>query len=377
MQRLRIVLIPLLLLSALHGSVWVPYWSYIGLDFLNLFMFHHNCPGWGEIYLLGGAVCGDPINRPMVYPPVLYWMMSWVRFFDFKTALSILMGVNFIAIAGGMRFFYKKNHHKTQSTRWQWFFGCLLFGSLPFVYEFERGNHNGWVLGLWVIASLFILRQQYFWAGFFSVFAVAFKLYPIVPFVLVTTLLLHKKRWSDLKFWVLGAITFSIPILAIFWKDHWDFFRHSLPNFALSGGGVSYTSHTLYRGWGGLAIKLPGLILWARWMMQSWEQKPAFVLSAMLAIATFFPNTSNDYNLVTAFPFLLILIYENWPKSQSKKNLAMACLTLFALIGDRTVWDLLGSSRGNTYTHVLWFILFPLLYRASSFDERCSEDFQK
>jgi len=348
----------------MHGTVWVPYWSYAGLDFLNIYVFHHNCPGWGEVYLLGGALCGDPISRPMVYPPLLYWMMSWVRLFDFKTAFHILLAINFVSIAGAMAFFEKSRNPRTPITKWQWFLGILLFGSLPFVYEFERGNNNGLVLGIWALASFFILKQRYFWGGLFSTFAVAFKLYPIIPFILMTAVLVRNKRWQDLKFWILGAGTLSVIVLGIFWKDHLDFIQHTLPEFALTGGGVSYTSHTLYRGLGGLAIKLPGLILWGRWVFREWNRERALVLSAMLAIATFFPNNSADYNLVTAFPFLLLLVFKNWPKPESKNNWALTCLTLFALIGDRTVWDLIGSSRGNTYVHVLWFILFPLFYQS-------------
>src|SRR5690606_11316612 len=74
------------LLASIHGLVLVPFWPWRGLDLQNLYAFHSECARWPIPYDVSGSVCGDALGRSMVYPPLMYWAMAWLRFFDFYRA---------------------------------------------------------------------------------------------------------------------------------------------------------------------------------------------------------------------------------------------------------------------------------------------------
>jgi len=76
----------------------IPFWKFVGLDFQNLWAFHH-CELRNAPYSRpdAGAVCGDAEQRNMKYPPLFYWSFVWTRPLSFHVALAIWLA--FIAVA--------------------------------------------------------------------------------------------------------------------------------------------------------------------------------------------------------------------------------------------------------------------------------------
>jgi hypothetical protein len=84
------------------------------------------------------------------------------------------------------------------------------------------------------------------------------------------------------------------------------------------------------------------------------------VLTGGLAISTFFQNTSNDYNFITAYPFLFVLL-TRWFRSEGRTtDFAILILTFLVFVGDRTVWIPLFGNRGVLYWQILWLFVFPI-----------------
>src|SRR5580698_208147 len=70
---------------AIAEGAWpsIPPWEgEWGLDFQNLYTFHH-CGRDHDLYAATGHACGDWLGRAMLYPPVLYWSFYWTRAFSF------------------------------------------------------------------------------------------------------------------------------------------------------------------------------------------------------------------------------------------------------------------------------------------------------
>src|SRR3954464_8676086 len=85
-DRALLACISVLLLVSIHGDVLIPFGPFWGIDFQNLFVFHR-CASRNDPYLIPGNVCGDMANRPMVYPPLLYWSFAWTRLLRYLPAL--------------------------------------------------------------------------------------------------------------------------------------------------------------------------------------------------------------------------------------------------------------------------------------------------
>jgi hypothetical protein len=349
----------LLLVFSIHGVTWVPFYDYIGLDLQNLFVFHTQCPGWPIPYEKTGLACGDPLNRGMIYPPLAYWSMAWVRLFDFRTAVLI-----WGTLIGAMTFFgvWLAARTEPKIRNWLWPVGLLLFAQMPFVYAVERGNLDALVIPIFMIGAVYFSRGKGFLAGFFFATACWMKVYPVVPSLLILATLWALKNLRNEQFWPLfrgflvGGVVWGILLL----PDSYRYLFDVLPGLAAERGGFGTSSHTLYRGGASLFLKIPLLVGWGYLLSRLLKRDPVFALSAALAISTFFQNLSNDYNLITAYPFLFLVMNRLLRRGMTGLDFSVLCLTFLAFVGDRTPMETLFENRGALLTQIVWFIAFPL-----------------
>lgn len=348
----------LLLVGSIHGVRWLPFYSYPGLDLQNLFVFHHQCPGWPIPYTESGAACGDPLERAMVYPPLAYWTMSWVRLFNFPTATLLwsVVVIGFTALGMGLATCFEKTRRIGIM-----FIGLLLFFQMPMLYAIERGNIDALVIPLFMGGSYFLSMRRGFLAGLLFATASWMKVYPVIPSAMVMAGFfldrdLRKTAFPGLlKGFIVGGTVWAL----LLFPDSYRYIADVLPRFATEKGGFGVSSHTLYRGWPSLFVKLPVLTLWTYFFSRIFRRDPLFALSALLAISTFFQNLSNDYNLITAYPFLFLVLLRLLRRGMDWKDLGILILTFQAFVGDRTLVEGLLDTRGALFTQIIWFVAFP------------------
>jgi hypothetical protein len=359
-RRFWLVLIGVYLLLSVHGVVQLPMWERPGLDLQNLHAFHSNCGGWPIPYGRAGAECGDWTGRPMVYPPLVYWAMAWTRFFDFYFA-ELLWSLAIIALtAFGMANLARLER---KLTSWQVLFGMLLFLQLPVAYAVERGNCDALIVATGAIAIACFARGKFALAGAAMAAAAWMKVYPAIPAIVLLAAIASDPglRRSFLKPLFLGFAGTGLALALLLLPDSYRYVAEVLPRFAAERGGILPSSHILYKSvWAWLFLKLPILVLWGRLARRHLERDPLVVLSGLLAISTFFQNTSNDYNLVTAYPFLFLLFARLLRPGARSGDFWMMLLTLVAFVGDRSPWIPLFANRGALYFQIVWLVSFPL-----------------
>jgi len=356
----------LLLALSVHGVHFVPFWKARGLDFSNLFLFHRNCPEWPVPYGPNGARCGDPLARDLVYPPLVYWMFAWTRFLPFNIAETLwMLAIPFLVFCGVA--IVEKADRKPATFRELSVF--LLVFQLPMLYAMERGNNDALVVPLFCAGIAYFVSGRVFVAGALYAAACWMKVYPVIPSVvllaaLFTDPMLRRGRGrSFLKGFVAGGIVLAILLL----PDSYRYVFKVLPELSSREGGFGTSSHTLFRGAASLLVKLPVLVLWVWTTRKVLTRDPILVLAAGLAISTFFANLSNDYNLVTAYPFLFLMIRRTFREGMTGLDFAMCILTFWAFVGDRTALEWIFPNRSALLLQVGWFFAFPLYLRKRYF----------
>ena len=352
------VILTLLLIFSIHGYHWVPFWNFRGLDFLNLFAFHRNCASWPIRYGPWGARCGDPLFREMLYPPMAYWAMAWTRLFDFKTANAIWeIAIPTLTFLGMM---IVSAADKNPLRRTDWIAG-LFFFQMPMVYAIERGNIDALVVPMYAAAIAFFAKRHWTTAGFFFAAACWLKVYPVVPVGLLLIALFSDRiayreyGWPFLRGFAIGGAILGI----VFLPDSYRYIFEVLPRLMADPGGFGTSSHTLYGGRSGLFLKIPVFVLWTYLTRKMLSRDPVFILTAGLAISTFFPNLTNDYNLITSYPFLFLLLRRLLRARMSTMDFAMLILTCWAFVGDRTPLEILLPNRSALFLQIVWIIGFP------------------
>jgi hypothetical protein len=352
-----------LLALSIHGVIWIPKWSFRGLDLQNLHAFHTQCPGWPIPYDRTGAECGDSIGRAMVYPPLLYWAMGWTRLVSFPLATvlwSIAIPVLTLAgVAITARADLESRPSRAALPAWKGALGLLFLLQMPMAYAVERGNNDALVLPVYAFAILLFVREKLLLAGVVLAVACWLKIYPAVPVALLLGALALSADRRRLEALLTGLSMGGLTIAILTLPDSWTYATEVLPAFAAQKGGFGTSSHTLFRSWGGLAFKLAMIAYWCVFTRRALPKDPVLVLAAGLAIATFFPSVTNDYNLITAYPFLWLVLDRLLRPGMSGGDFAMLLLTFLAFVGDRTPLETVLPNRSALLAQAAWFVAFP------------------
>jgi hypothetical protein len=337
-------LIAALLLVSIPSFVMIPFLPPLGLDFQNLYLFHQ-CAGRDNPYLVSGVLCGDPGGRDMVYPPLLYWSFAWVRPLQQTAATLLWMSAVAIGTLGALWPF-------APPARWRQAGGLGLFTGLlavqyPLVFGLERGNNDVLVLVCWALAAWGWQARRPALGGLAAGLAISLKLYPAFAALVVgTALLVDALRTPDarrdvLRFAAGGLAGVLLPALALYPQVKvWA--TTQLPAFAAQRYDPAVWNHAMntLRGTDPFPLQAILVVAWLVGGALAMRRDPVLVFAGALAISTSFANTSWDYNLVTAYPLLVVQYQRAAERRWRPLGDALLILGVVAVVGNRVLFSL-------------------------------------
>ncbi len=365
--------VALLLLVSLPSFRLIPFHTFRGLDFQNLYAFHH-CDARNNPYLVSGATCGDTLGRGMNYPPLLYFSFFWVRWISFTGGVRLWSVVILLGVVVSTFAWTPPEEPVTQASSMPPIrrlrmpqpgtlaFVLLLALQFPVAFSIERGNSDVLILALWTAAFLLYARGRTGAAGVAGGAAVATKLYPVFAFLIVVSGLVGAARrdgrgWKDVATFAGAGLMAVAAATVMFLPQTSDYVNHVLPVFSRTETGLRVYSHSLRyvapsRSWV-FPVLAGGLLL--VWSIAGWQlvrRDSAMVFAGGLAIATYFARTSYDYNLITTFPLLIVLFGHARADETARFRpaLLLLLLGLLGVIGHRRLF---AGSTAMLRTHVL------------------------
>ncbi len=301
-----------LLIAGLWTLSLVPFYkAFWGLDFQNVYAFH-TCSDARDlgIYVPTGAACGDVLDRRLIYPPLLFHLFSWVRLFAFRDAAMVWTGasVAVMLLVGGVWAWLDGRFARSWRLIVLTLFWLLLLMQFPFVFSIERGNNDIVPVVLWTFAAALFTWSRYGLAGGAAGVAVAVKVYPAVALTVIAVGAMRMNRPVFAKL-VLGSIAGGLLASALWPGETIHYLTVVLPSFANQMAHLFVYSHPLQAMPAPFAIGLGALLL-GSWVFASWrrlDDERLLLFAGALAISTYFSSVSWDYNLITAYPLLLLV----------------------------------------------------------------------
>jgi len=349
---------------------YLPLAQPIGLDLYNLVVYQ-KCATHLSPYLIDAHTCGDVLDRYMSYPPLLFHSFRWLRPLSLEAAMRVWTVVSVLSMALVLYVWARwiaprVGHERSWETV---IFGGLMLFQYPFVFEIERGQSDVVPVVLLTAGALLFTRKRYALSGVVVGVATAYKLYPIFPCIVFTIGLflvwLKRARRGPLDWLRFGAsaVCGFMAVNLLFLSDAKLYFFKVLPGVSaayipahiwvhahsyVSLGGAQYTSFSL-------AICAGFLALWGWAAGQAMLRDDApLALAGGLAISTYFSAFSFDYNLVTAYPLLMLLFLQ----ARLTDRWGVLAFGLFAIFGERQIFSEPQSLLLNPTMHIMVQLAF-------------------
>jgi hypothetical protein len=365
-----LILFLIVSMTSARGIEFVLPW---GADLQNLVAYQACTKGGANPYLIPGKVCGDLWTRSLFYPPLMFHSYVWTRGLKLETAMYLWCSFILLAFAGCF-WAWRRMALPERRDRRDWVpvaFGLLLIVQYPSLFTLERGGSDIGPLFLWTVAAVFLIRGRLIPAGLAAGLATAYKLYPVFPCAAATIGLLlgswganRRPRTDFLRFGGAAALAF-FAVSAIFRRDSLWFFKHVLPDVSSLRMGTSVYGHSIPAMCGThdlfanlICLGLVGTWTWAS--RRGLREEPALTLAGLLAMSTYFAGISHDYNLITAYPLLLLLLL----RARTTGRFGLLALGLVAIVGDRELFRTPGAHVFTPILHVAlqlaWLILVAI-----------------
>jgi hypothetical protein len=275
----------------------------------------------------------------MGYPPLLYWSFAWVRLLSFSMAYLVWAAVIVAGTFLSTLAWAPPGRRRAAEV----LFSLLLLLQYPLLFSVERGNSDVLVLILWTVAMGLFVSGRFAMSGLVAAITAALKIYPAFPAIVVGGGILWwawKERAARpilLRFAAGGVATSAIVLLLTF-DQTLAYLSDEFVRFASSRHGLGPWTHTLYPiapGGASWLLSSPLLLAWLLAAGRRLPDDPVIIFAGGLAISTYFPPVSNDYNLVTAYPLLMVLFVRALSERSSRLTAALLVLGLVAIIGNR------------------------------------------
>ena len=328
------------------GGLWTlglipfykPFW---GLDFQNIHAFH-TCPAARNlgIYVPSGAACGDALGRRLFYPPLLFHGFSWVRLFAFRDAAMVWAGasVALMIVVGGVWVWLDGQLRRGWKLIALISFWLLLLTQFPFVFAIERGNNDIVPVVLWTVAATFFTWSRYGLAGGAAGLAIAAKVYPLLALAVVVAGAI-RMNWRVFAKFALGAVVGGLLASALWPGETIRYLTVVLPSFSDQISELLVYSHPLRALPAPFAIGLGALLL-GSWAAASWRrlgEERLLIFAGALAISTYCSSVSWDYNLITAYPLLLLVAARALEPDSSLVWRFTSVISVVAIASGRTI----------------------------------------
>lgn len=329
-----------ILAASIPAFLVIPAGPILGLDFQNLDAFH-DCAARDNPYLSTGAACGDYLDRDMYYPPMLFWSFAWTRLVSLQAGYLIWVAVSVGAVLLASKAWVSKGRHDGTVA----IFAVLLLFQFPMLFALERGNNDVLVVVVWTVSALLFMSGRFGWSGLAAGLAVALKLYPAVAVVVVGSGLLwmawHHRAWRPLMLFALGCIGVVLIAGVALFEQTMLWLAGEFKVLMASGYVPSTANHALagiVPGGAGWFLSLPLLVVWMFASARRLQSDPALLFAGALAISTYFSSLSNDYNLITAYPLLIMLFIRATSAPWSSLATALLLVGLVAIVGNRALF---------------------------------------
>jgi hypothetical protein len=367
-----LLLLFVVMIHCAYASRHMPSMKPMGADFHNLYVFH-NCEYAETPYLTPGELCGDVLRRPIVYPPLFYWSYFWTKGWNYEAGYFFLVAQIILAMLAVFFLLSRIDRsRRSDASAKTWviesFFWLLLLGSLPFVSAVERGNTDVFVVLAWMLAALCFVNKWYFFWGSLVALAVLFKIYPLVAGAtlavgyLLSFVLLKDKNIRPVYKASLGCLSVLCAVMFFWYGAYRVYFLDVLPEVRKLYFEIDMFSHALgeldnFIPYLSLAMKAGLSLSWMVFVALRLRVDPALAFSGCLAISTFFGNISFEYNLITVFPLLFLLL----ARSRNCFELFVVLLGVICFLGDRLLWREIFSDEWRVISEVIWLMGLPAL----------------
>ncbi len=313
-QKIAIGVVALLLLAGLTTINAVPFYriggpgfsDLFGLDLINVFLFHRCPEAVGNFYAVSGEICGDPEGRPMLYPPVLFYLFGWTAWLDFPATLYVWTAFSILAYVFGGVFLFKclrpQHSHAVVVFSAFWLFMSLQF---PMVFSLERASNDSFIFVAALLALWCLHEQRWGGTGFLLVLLTAYKMYPVF---VVLGVALHLLGRPGLRPFVVATVGSALVLFVMFFQQHWVYLSEVLPGWASKQApytvGLDHVILNMNHWASGagtlMCLGLLGMMFWVA--RQPSHGSETFLYA--FAICTFFQKTAFDYSLITMYPLV-------------------------------------------------------------------------
>jgi hypothetical protein len=314
--------------NRLRGArhTWVPAWTALGLDFLNVYHAANHWLHGGDPYT---EPFNDPIDRPICYPPLVLPVFAWCGLLTPRKAVAVWTVALAVFAAAGAFCAWRVRRRLELSELPLVFVVAAVLCSAPVLFALERGNWDLLVL-VPLIGMAWALRERSLardgTAAACLTLAVWIKLYPVV---LVLAFLACRRYRAAAIF---AALTVGLTLLYL------PQLPHVLANLSSVSAfhkptAIFPVSHSLSGNWpflwpGKFAFlrRIPGtvaacclllpLMLWVSYRLRQTPAQGKLLFPYLLwmtAAATFLPTVAYDYNLF----FLPLAILAVWDRRDS------------------------------------------------------------
>ncbi len=366
-----------LLLLSLNAHELIPSMQPSGIDFQNFWTFHH-CVHKDQPYGIAGPECHDAWNRPIVYPPALYWFFAWTRPFAFERALRLWRQVLVLLMLPPLFVGFTTRRARGAAGAVETAaFWLLLLGQFPMAFALERGNCDALVVAVWAVASWFAMRRSSFFSGFFSGIAVALKVYPLFAVAVAGAGMLaagerRSAGWRIAAFFSLGVFVAVGGAFLVSLHQSELYVTKVLPAFAKQGAlPQSVFSHSIPElaedlHHGKLAFIPTALVIgsWTLASLRHMRHRPELCFAGALACSTYGARTSYDYNLVTTYPLLLVLFVDAVRGTSRSRDTGWVLLGLglLSVVGDCHFFASPDYVKLHILLQLLWLSLTAAYY---------------
>lgn len=341
-RTLKLAVVFLLLAASLPSFLAMPFMQPVPLDFQNLWTFH-DCAARDAPYAASGAACGDAQLREMRYPPILYWAFAWTRLLTFEAAGQLFMVVVAVGTVAAVAWWLWRGAGEPRGEAADGLFAGLLLAQYPLLFAIERGNNDVVPLLLWTGAAHLHATGRRGAAGALGGLAAIAKLYPAFACLVVAVgagaqALRRPGARRGFAAFAAGGVLAVVAGFAVVWSDSVAYFTVHLPRIAALAPGLAPYAHPLRNLWeagGGWALGAPLLLAWCAAAALVFERDAELVFAGGLAISTSFAATSWDYNLITAYPLLVVLFRRMLRPGAGWLPFALLVAGLIGIVGHR------------------------------------------
>jgi len=363
--RTKFLLLVAFMVTCVASLTAIPVLTPWGADMQNIHCFQQ-CVHGQSPYVMNARACGDVWARPFYYPPFLFAFFRWVRPLSLETTMRIWTTFIIGAFVGILVAWGKHiTRERAAGERYQVVLFCiLLLLQYPFVFALERGNTDTVNVLFYTLAAFLFVRGRVLLAGAAAGVATGFKLSPAVAVAVMTgVLMLHRpsgRRWDWLRFGG-GAFGAFVLTLLVFFREAKRYLFDVLPLYADIITPAKEWGHSIPtfvgRGYTGFGWLL-GACLMAAWVWAGARAlargDAAMALAGALAVSTYIPRTSFDYNLISTYPLLLLLFL----RAQRTNRWALLAFGVLAIAGDRRLFAIQGAKIFTPHLHLALELAF-------------------